>query len=188
MKFQPKNVAGNEVAGGVDLNPSRCTHKRAVQVLKSYHQVWLAEHPHRAEKWLRERLADGFDIHHVDGDHENDDPRNLVLIDGGDHLMLHNGKTRIWRRAPKEKPPEYIYQGAAAYRLRLEGRCWQCVARTLELDPGACTKRAQYWARASKEVWPVPGVRLGPCQSDYHPRLRDFYRTSTGPVPAMPAQ
>lgn len=42
-------------------------------------------------------MADGFDIHHMDGVHENNDPLNLVLIECGDHLMLHNGKMRFSR-------------------------------------------------------------------------------------------
>lgn len=36
-------------------------------------------------KWLRERLADGFDVHHLDGDHDNDHPSNLILLETVDH-------------------------------------------------------------------------------------------------------
>ncbi len=35
---------------------------------------------------------EGFDVHHVDGDHENNLPDNLVLIEHRDHFMLHSGK------------------------------------------------------------------------------------------------
>jgi hypothetical protein len=62
--------------------------------LESYHLVWLADHPNRTVEWLRRMMADGFHIHHIDGDHSNDNPMNLVLIEGADHLMLHNGKKR----------------------------------------------------------------------------------------------
>ena len=31
-------------------------------------KIWLSAHPHRSAKWLRERIADGFDVHHIDGD------------------------------------------------------------------------------------------------------------------------
>jgi len=73
--------------------------------MNSYHYAWLSVHPHRTEEWLADRLKDGFDVHHMDGDHSNDDPLNLILIDGADHMMLHNGKTRLSRitRKPREK-------------------------------------------------------------------------------------
>lgn len=34
-------------------------------------------------------LADGFHIHHVDGNHENNHPDNLKLIEATDHMRLH---------------------------------------------------------------------------------------------------
>lgn len=40
---------------------------------------------------MSERLADGFDIHHADGNPDNNDPANLVLIDTLDHAKLHGG-------------------------------------------------------------------------------------------------
>jgi hypothetical protein len=36
-------------------------------------------------------------VHHLDGDHANNDTANLVLIECADHLMLHNGGRRIAR-------------------------------------------------------------------------------------------
>lgn len=59
--------------------------------LKPYHLIWLAVHPTRTEAWLRAMLADGFHIHHLDGDHGNNAPGNLVLIEGMDHMMIHSG-------------------------------------------------------------------------------------------------
>lgn len=65
---------------------------------QSYHEVWLSVHPERSREWLERMLKDGFHIHHIDGDHQNDDPLNLVLIESGDHMMLHNGKARLlWK-------------------------------------------------------------------------------------------
>src|SRR5215472_8535600 len=57
--------------------------------LQTYHWAWLAAHPERSERWLRDRLADGFDVHHADGDHFNNDPDNLVLIEVTDHAKVH---------------------------------------------------------------------------------------------------
>ena len=65
--------------------------------MQEYHEIWLSTHPHRTREWLEQMLADGFDIHHIDGDHSNNDPGNLVLIESSDHMMLHNGSARIIR-------------------------------------------------------------------------------------------
>ncbi len=59
--------------------------------LQPYHRVWLSCHPGRTEQWLKERLADGFHIHHADGDHSNDDPNNLIMIEGIDHMLIVHG-------------------------------------------------------------------------------------------------
>jgi hypothetical protein len=72
-------------------------------------------HPHRTEEWLQERLRDGFDVHHIDGDHSNDDPINLVLIECVDHLRLHGkemnrlevlARRKKSRRDPQPKLPK----------------------------------------------------------------------------------
>lgn len=57
--------------------------------MKIYHEVWLDAHPWRTREWLEERLKDGFAIHHIDGDHDNNDPKNLLLCEASDHMMLH---------------------------------------------------------------------------------------------------
>lgn len=62
----------------------------AAKNFNSYHFVWLLNHPLRSSEWLAEKLKDGFHIHHVDGHHSNNAPENLVLIDGCDHMMIHN--------------------------------------------------------------------------------------------------
>lgn len=57
--------------------------------MNSYHRAWLAAHPDRTAGWLQERLTDGFEVHHLDNNPLNDDPLNLVLIEGADHMRLH---------------------------------------------------------------------------------------------------
>jgi len=42
--------------------------------LASYHHVWLAQHPERSETWLKEKMREGFDIHHIDGSYALDIP------------------------------------------------------------------------------------------------------------------
>ena len=78
---------------------------------KPHYEAWLGAHPHRSRRWLRAKAKEGFDIHHLDGDHENNDPKNLVLIEHTDHMSLHNGGThflgrlttqgKLYRRAQK---------------------------------------------------------------------------------------
>ena len=88
--------------------------------LDLHRQAWLDAHPERDVAWLLRMAKEGFDVHHIDGDHENDDPLNLVLIEHRDHFMLHSGKRRTLRLggrifpvncAPRwhdEQPPKYI--------------------------------------------------------------------------------
>lgn len=73
------------------------------KALRDHQMQWLSVHPARTEAWLRDRLRDGFDVHHVDGDRTNNDPANLVLIECADHLMLHNGHRKMLRMGKAEK-------------------------------------------------------------------------------------
>ena len=57
--------------------------------MKQYHYNWLSIHPFKSEQWLRYMLSEGFHMHHVDGNHDNDDPYNLALMFGVDHSRLH---------------------------------------------------------------------------------------------------
>lgn len=63
--------------------------------LTSYHLVWLSAHPQRSAEWLKAHIADGFQVHHVNGDHTNESPDNLVLIDGNDHLAIVHAKPAL---------------------------------------------------------------------------------------------
>lgn len=58
--------------------------------LAPYHWAWLVGHPERTAVWLKAKITEGFEVHHVDGDHENNEPGNLVLIEGADHMRLHH--------------------------------------------------------------------------------------------------
>ena len=58
--------------------------------MNKHQKTWLKANPHRSAIWLREKLTDGFDIHHLDGNHDNDDPLNLLLIEVMDHMRLHD--------------------------------------------------------------------------------------------------
>lgn len=61
--------------------------------MKGHHKSWLLAHPDRCAAWLEARLQDGFEVHHADGNRDNDAPDNLVLIEWRDH--------RRWHRRPE---------------------------------------------------------------------------------------
>jgi hypothetical protein len=75
---------------------------------EEYHRNWLSTHPNRTEEWLRERLKDGFDIHHMDGNHDNNDSSNLVLIESQDHMSLHGGNAIRRIGSTRKKSPYSI--------------------------------------------------------------------------------
>lgn len=55
----------------------------------THHLAWLSVHPERSAQWLKRMLEEGFQVHHIDGDHSNDHPANLALIENVDHMRLH---------------------------------------------------------------------------------------------------
>jgi hypothetical protein len=76
--------------------------------MDAYHFAWLDAHSHRTVEWLADMLRDGFDVHHLDGNHGNDDPSNLVLIEHTDHMRLHgmtrcSGRLASLRAKPKPR-------------------------------------------------------------------------------------
>ena len=134
--------------------------------MKSYHTVWLRAHPHRSSEWLRERLAEGFEVHHIDGVHSNNAPANLVLVEGRDHMLLHMGhRPRRVRELPDKvieaQRAAYIV-GEAAYKLRSTGLRWNAVAHELYrigvceyLGASGVTNKARRYALYNDHLWPV---------------------------------
>lgn len=121
--------------------------------MKDYHQVWLSVHPERTAHWLKERLIDGFDIHHIDGNKNNNHPSNLVLIECSDHLMIHGGRVsrikkvkKIWDKGPRKKTLE---SGEMAYNLRKKGAKWKDLHEKASIH-------AKSYAKHNKLPWPVP--------------------------------
>jgi len=96
------------------------------QRLQPYHYAWLEFHPNRTEKWLRERLVDGFDVHHVDGDRSNNSPMNLVLIEYEDHNRLHGFPEKFVSRMSGRKSDPVLDE--RCYEARLAGgRTWKAI-------------------------------------------------------------
>jgi hypothetical protein len=84
--------------------------------IPAHHAAWLSVHPHRSEQWLAERIRDGFDVHHLDGQSDNNDAANLVLIEHTDHMAIHGGRTlgRLSQRG-KKKGKKYTKSLSSEY-------------------------------------------------------------------------
>ena len=137
--------------------------------MEIYHFVWLESHAYRSEAWLADKLKDGFDMHHLDGDHENNDPKNLVLIECSDHMTLHGGGLcRITDKRHKESNLKLRDQvatlGKLAYDRRLDGAKWREVAKELELfhsknhlypNGARATLLAKSYAHHHSKPWPI---------------------------------
>jgi hypothetical protein len=48
---------------------------------KKYVKIW--------EKYNDEKLQNGYEIHHIDGNHQNNDPENLKAVTVEEHLQIH---------------------------------------------------------------------------------------------------
>lgn len=84
-----------------------------------HHEVWLSTHPRRTKQWLEERLEDGFDIHHIDGDHGNNSPDNLILLEHQDHMNIHGlnfCRIEAGEIRKKNLAKEYERQNELGYR------------------------------------------------------------------------
>lgn len=110
--------------------------------LQPYHHAWLGNHSHRSEAWLRERLADGFDIHHIDANHFNNEPSNLVLIEHADHMRLHGmtGAGRLERVRPQRRDKKHKFSGQEmavndfVNHRRSHGASWVNICRELNIS------------------------------------------------------
>lgn len=156
------------------LNVARCsladrTHDfvpasvaRRLREWGAHHRAWLGAHPERSEEWLADRLRDGFDVHHVDGDHGNNDPSNLILVEHRDHMMLHSGG-RPSKNLALSRGKRYTADlGEKAYQLRCETDwVWQEITDWLAEESGGASSAkvmgdAREYAKRANKPWPVP--------------------------------
>lgn len=127
--------------------------------MEAHHEAWLAFHTDRTAQWLADRLADGFDVHHLDGDHANNDPMNLVLIEAADHMRLHGLIAPVVRRVigkgggrPKGSLSPHT---EGCYRLRAQGQDWEQIAAQFGLTPRSAMQAAKRYAQAQLLKWPI---------------------------------
>lgn len=134
------------------------------RVLLRHHRAWVEAHPHRTDAWFLARLEEGFDVHHIDADHTNNDPDNLVLIETTDHHRLHGrrllGLPRLERTAARHKAQAEAAEkrreaGELAFTLRVTGMGWWKIAKECGLANEAETRLAgQEYAQRNGYPWP----------------------------------
>src|SRR5258706_16147205 len=88
-------------------------------MLLQYHYAWLEAHSDRTEEWLIKRLSDGFDIHHLDGNHYNNDGKNLVLIESTDHKRLHYNANGLNPKRITKIDVQAIYLAFHKYKISM---------------------------------------------------------------------
>lgn len=112
-------------------------------ILSPIHKAWLSGHPNRTAEWLKAIISHGFHVHHVDGDRENNNPQNLVLIEKVDHMKLHKKYGMPSRY--NGKLGELCY-----YAKRQTGLPWAEIAAKLQVSENIAIKQAMaYGTRAS---------------------------------------
>ena len=136
------------------------------KLLQPYHYAWLSKHPERNTDWLRFMLKAGFDIHHLDGDHGNNAPENLVLIEHVDHMRLH-GATKGFKReletVKARRKAEFLEEGQRAYEAAVRVRqtatyasgIWIEAGRLSGLGGAKTQSRARLWAIENGLEWPL---------------------------------
>ena len=119
--------------------------------MEIYHKVWLEAHPHRTEEWLADKLKDGFDIHHTDGDHDNNDPKNLMLVEAQDHMLVHTGVMFLPKRLIKLKEGWTNAEDVA--RIKEERQAAKAAARADCLDRKSVIGEIAYKLRVNGFSW-----------------------------------
>ena len=142
---------------------------------KDQYHVWLTAHPEKDAEWLSQAMHAGFEIHHIDGDHYNNDPANLVLIEHNDHMRLHGGGLQTGTKRDWESAATRIRLGEAAYNLRLEGKRWSAIGEALGYDGGpksstSAINIAAHYARLHGKTWPM--AHPAGCRCSHHKRSK----------------
>lgn len=121
--------------------------------MEPHHKAWLSR-TKVDPSFLSEALRNGFDVHHLDGDHQNNDPENLMLIYTDDHFLLHNAKKFTGRSGgvwmtQEELDNAKMTKGQRAYEDRQGGKVWK------EIDIPNALGSAKFYAQRNDKPWPV---------------------------------
>lgn len=162
---------------------------------KPHHKAWLEANPHRSAEWLKDRLRDGFHVHHIDCDHENNDPDNLLLLDGVDHMRLHAlpigrelkrlARARlVYAAATNPRETEGWRVGAVCYALRQNGWGGYAISKVIAYCRGdqhlmsepSVNMAAKKFAKQEGLEWPVNTPICLTCSSALAGRKRYSHR------------
>ncbi len=127
-----------------------------------YWKVWLSAHPTRSEAWLKERISEGFEIHHLDRS-KGDVASNLVLIEGLDHKMIHrvgDGGLQTLSNRKLGPTPQTIKSGQQIYEMRVIGHSWDFIKEALGLTWHEVHYRPKAYAVAAGRAWPIGGPKI----------------------------
>ena len=124
-------------------------------MLEKHQRAWLKAHPDRGSSWLKGMLAEGFDVHHIDGDHGNNDSYNLILVEHVDHGRLHGhlnnvvGSNRLKCRMARLERGKTVHQ-----------MVWDGVPKEeMVAELGACYStllcNAKEYAYKYNKYWPI---------------------------------
>lgn len=108
----------------------------------------------------------GYDVHHIDGDRQNNSPENLVLLTPEEHAKLHDNDYILWARIGGKKGSEAFKQRLLtmgptekelAYRKVRIAKCKQGLHRTPHSDASkekiADKKRELYNDKSKHPMW-----------------------------------
>jgi len=128
------------------------------KAMPKHHQAWLEAHPNRTQDWLFLMIEHGFHVHHIDGNPRNNDPKNLVLIEGADHMRLHGHDGFLASALTEKKRKDRsrrLKENADCYRARVETfMTWAEIG--LHLNVRGAEARAREHAKEVGVAWPVP--------------------------------
>lgn len=131
--------------------------------MEEHHRAWLEKHGAEPE-WLSNALNNGFDIHHIDGDHDNNEPSNLVLIYCADHMSLHGGglkrlvlSGRKWIDRD-EYEAKAISEGKEIYERREAGEPWVSIS----VDFKNAANKAEKYAKFTGLCYPPRSDSMNP--------------------------
>ena len=132
-----------------------------MQDVPPHHLAWLEKHGHTIEE-LNHFHSLGFHIHHINGNHNDNDHENLVLIHGDDHMRLHNSGTKLVKfhgrlregwMTKEEADRKKLEIGKIAYEMRLEGYAWNNMEDAIGRKSG--NHYAKLYCLANDIPWPM---------------------------------
>ena len=95
-------------------------------------------------------IPEGYDIHHIDGNHDNNDPVNLKAVSLQEHFDIHYSQgdyaaaNRIAQRMGMSKEERSKICSLAAIKANKEGRCGFKLGHASEAGKKGGRKGGQY--------------------------------------------